>query len=180
MSENITLDSVVSNHTTPRDMTLETVRSLEEYEQEFVQLRQEINQLKDSLRIKYQELAHLKENIADQKQIRAQINPRAKKLNHIKLNLPNFLIIGVQKGGTTWLHENLKRHPAIFLPENKKELEFFSYYQKKIADSGLAGYLHSFNQFNDVIQTEKPKAIGEATPSYFWSTNPARKWTNPH
>lgn len=29
-------------------------------------------------------------------------------LNKLKINVPNFLVIVVQKGGTTWLHENLK------------------------------------------------------------------------
>lgn len=178
MSQNITLDSAASNEIS-KGVSPETEPSLEQYEQKFVQLRQEINQLKDSLRLKYQELANLKSEIADQKAARTKINPRAKKLNKLKLNLPNFLIIGVQKGGTTWLHENLKRHPEIFLPEGRKELEFFSYYQKKIAESGLTGYLKSFNQFEDVIKMgcSRPKAIGEATPSYFWSTDPARKWT---
>jgi len=25
--------------------------------------------------------------------------------------LPNFLVIGVEKGGTTWMHAQLKKHP---------------------------------------------------------------------
>ncbi|MGF1591532.1 MAG: sulfotransferase domain-containing protein [Pleurocapsa sp.] len=173
MSKNFALNSIVPKTTS------ETKCSLEQYEEDFVQLFQEINQLKDSLRLKYQELAVLSENIADKKKVISQIYTNAVKLKDLRLNLPNFLIIGVQKGGTTWLHENLKQHPQIFLPKGRKELEFFSYYQKKVADRGLAYYLKYFNRFEDVIQTEKPKAIGEATPSYFWSTNPRRKWTNP-
>ena len=178
MSNNLTVASVVPS-TNINKASLKAKRVPEQYEQKFVQLRQEINQLKDSLRLKYQELADLKENIAEQKKIKSKINPQARKLNNIKLNLPNFLIIGAQKGGTTWLHENLKRHPQIFLPKGKKELEFFSYYQKKIADHGLNYYLKHFNQFEDLIKLEKPQAIGEATPSYFWTTSPSRKWTNP-
>ncbi|MEL6494664.1 MAG: sulfotransferase domain-containing protein, partial [Cyanobacteria bacterium J06623_7] len=56
---------------------------------------------------------------------------------------------------------------------------FFSYYDKKIADYGLSDYLKHFNQFEDLIRLKRPKAIGEATPSYFWSIEPRREWSNP-
>ena len=39
--------------------------------------------------------------------------------------LPDFLIIGPQRTGTTWLHAHLRFHPQIFLSE-PKELYFFS------------------------------------------------------
>ena len=38
--------------------------------------------------------------------------------------LPNFIIIGAQKSGTTWLYKNLELHPEIWLPP-EKELHFF-------------------------------------------------------
>jgi len=38
--------------------------------------------------------------------------------------LPHFLCIGAHKAGTTWLYENLKRHPALWLPPIK-ELHYF-------------------------------------------------------
>ena len=37
---------------------------------------------------------------------------------------PHFLCIGAHKSGTTWLYENLKRHPAVWLPPIK-ELHYF-------------------------------------------------------
>ena len=37
---------------------------------------------------------------------------------------PDFLCIGAQKAGTTWLHENLSAHPGIWLPP-VKELHYF-------------------------------------------------------
>lgn len=152
---------------------------LKQHHQDFVRIRQEIKLLKNDLRSKYQEIADLKQCFPEKTKIRSQVNRQARKLNNLKLSLPNFLIIGTQKGGTTWLHENLKGHPEIFLPNGKKELEFFSYYHKKIADYGLSNYLKHFNQFEDLIRLEKPKAIGEATPSYFWSIDPQRQWSNP-
>lgn len=37
---------------------------------------------------------------------------------------PHFVCIGAHKAGTTWLYENLKRHPAVWLPPIK-ELHYF-------------------------------------------------------
>ena len=37
---------------------------------------------------------------------------------------PNFLIIGAQKAGTTWLHRNLQSHRQIWMPK-EKELHYF-------------------------------------------------------
>ena len=37
---------------------------------------------------------------------------------------PNFLCIGAQKAGTTWLHAVLKLHPEVWLPQ-RKEIHYF-------------------------------------------------------
>ncbi|WP_204141129.1 sulfotransferase [Halomicronema sp. CCY15110] len=44
--------------------------------------------------------------------------------------LPNFLIIGAPKAGTTSLYKYLQAHPQIFLPD-KKEPHFFSFEGRK-------------------------------------------------
>lgn len=41
-----------------------------------------------------------------------------------KLTYPDFLIIGAQKAGTTWLYHNLYLHPQIWMPK-EKELHYF-------------------------------------------------------
>ncbi|TFH27229.1 MAG: hypothetical protein E4H00_09735, partial [Myxococcales bacterium] len=38
---------------------------------------------------------------------------------------PDFLVIGPQRTGTTWIHENLRDHPDIGWPR-AKEIYFFS------------------------------------------------------
>ena len=38
---------------------------------------------------------------------------------------PDFLIVGPQRTGTTWLHHHLRRHPQVFM-SNPKELYFFN------------------------------------------------------
>lgn len=53
--------------------------------------------------------------------------------NNLNINLPSnqqgqlpvFLGIGAQRSGSTWLHENLKPHPEIWLPPTK-ELHYFN------------------------------------------------------
>jgi len=42
------------------------------------------------------------------------------------MRLPNFLIIGAMKSGTTTLYHDLRRHPAIFMPEEKEPRAFCS------------------------------------------------------
>lgn len=39
-------------------------------------------------------------------------------------NAPDFLGIGLQKAGTSWLYEQLSKHPEIWMPK-RKELHFF-------------------------------------------------------
>ena len=38
---------------------------------------------------------------------------------------PDFVCIGAQKAGTTWLYDNLLRHPGVWLPP-EKEIHFFN------------------------------------------------------
>ena len=39
---------------------------------------------------------------------------------------PDFIVIGAQKAGTTWLYRNLQIHPQIYLPP-EKEIHFFDF-----------------------------------------------------
>ena len=52
---------------------------------------------------------------------------------------PNFLYIGPDKAGSSWLHEVLLRHEQVFMPE-AKDLYFFDRYW----DRGLPWYLGHF------------------------------------
>ena len=52
---------------------------------------------------------------------------------------PNFLYIGPDKAGSSWLHEVLKTHPLVFMPD-AKDLYFFDRYY----DRGLSWYLGLF------------------------------------
>jgi hypothetical protein len=47
-------------------------------------------------------------------------------LNREQKSYPDFLGIGAQKAGSTWLHENIRSHPMIWLPP-KKEIHYFDH-----------------------------------------------------
>jgi hypothetical protein len=44
----------------------------------------------------------------------------------VEYRFPDFLCIGAQKAGTSWLDKNLRRHPKLWLPP-MKELQYFSH-----------------------------------------------------
>ena len=53
-----------------------------------------------------------------------------------KKTLPNFLIIGAAKAGTTALHEYLKQHPQIYMTPTK-ETNFFAFEGEEINFKGI-------------------------------------------
>jgi hypothetical protein len=55
--------------------------------------------------------------------------------------VPDFLCIGAQKAGTTWLHENLRLQPEIFLPP-VKELHFLDHPPPSILKRLFSGASH--------------------------------------
>src|SRR5204863_2222453 len=74
-----------------------------------------------------------------------------------RLMLPNFLIIGAQKSGTTSLYRYLQMHPDVFMPRNK-EPDFFV--AERNWPMGLDWYEAHFAAARDAI------AIGEASTTY--------------
>ena len=71
--------------------------------------------------------------------------------------LPNFIICGAEKAGTTALFNFLREHPEIGVSA-EKELHFFSNNYEK----GVKWYEGKFKH------AERKKAIGEASPSYMY------------
>jgi Sulfotransferase domain len=53
--------------------------------------------------------------------------------------LPNFIYLGPEKSGTSWLHGTLSRHPEVFLTPSK-DLFFFN----RFYDRGLEWYREQF------------------------------------
>ncbi|RKX93397.1 MAG: hypothetical protein DRP84_08515 [Spirochaetes bacterium] len=79
--------------------------------------------------------------------------------------LPNFIIPGPPKSGTTTLRILLGRHHDIYMPD--REIGFFN--NDENYDQGLKWYEKFFDKWNG------EKAVGEKTPSYFFHPKtPAR------
>ena len=79
------------------------------------------------------------------------------------MNVIDFFIIGVQKGGTTALHKYLSSHPDIQMPL-KKEIHFFNNEDIDWTSPDYAA-LHKFFDW-----TVSGVVRGEATPAYiYWS-----------
>ena len=72
--------------------------------------------------------------------------------------LPNFLIIGAMKAGTTSLYAYLQGHPQVFMPE-LKEVHFFS--DEDNWNQGQAWYERHFQDAG-----ESALAVGEASTTY--------------
>ncbi|MUL39031.1 sulfotransferase family protein [Gloeocapsopsis dulcis] len=92
------------------------------------------------------------------------------------MTMPNFLIIGAAKAGTTALYSYINQHPQVFMsPE--KEPHFFAFEGEKVKFAGTAGEKEWLNrtaitdiktyqqQFCDVSQET---AIGEASALYLY------------
>ena len=74
------------------------------------------------------------------------------------VKVPNFIIIGCQRCGTTSLYTYLAQHPQILTPI-KKEMDFFSWHFER----GIDWYLAHFPPMPPGEQF----LTGEASPSYF-------------
>ncbi len=71
--------------------------------------------------------------------------------------LPDFLVLGTQKGGTTSLHKLLEQHPNIFLPKCK-EVQYFTLYSNKNRN----WYANHFKEAGH------NQLIGDITPYYLF------------
>jgi hypothetical protein len=78
-------------------------------------------------------------------------------MNIIHRNGPDFIGIGVQRSGTSWLFECLKEHEGVFLPQ--KEVHFFNNKYER----GVDWYESLFKI------DEQDKARGEITPDYLFN-----------
>ncbi|WP_171236722.1 sulfotransferase [Ruegeria sp. HKCCA6837] len=88
--------------------------------------------------------------------------------------LPDFLIIGAARAGTTALHSYLRQNPSVFMP-SAKEPNFFSFEGEALNCKGPgADYIN-----NSVVDIETYRALfapapansicGEASPLYLYS-----------
>jgi hypothetical protein len=78
--------------------------------------------------------------------------------------LPNFLYVGPDKAGSSWLHEMLLKHPDVYLTP-AKDLYFFDRYY----DRGTAWYASQFRDAGD------QKIVGEVCQDYLFHPQAAAR-----
>jgi len=88
--------------------------------------------------------------------------------------VPDFFIVGHAKSGTTALYEMLRRHPEIYMPEQKEPWYFASDMKPRfepfiagVGPQSLAEYLALFGGAGP------GQRAGEASSSYLWSMTAA-------
>jgi hypothetical protein len=85
------------------------------------------------------------------------------------MTMPNFLIIGAMKSGTTALYYYLEQHPEVYMSPVKEPNFFSSQEQENAVDtvSHIGAYQHLFRGVSG------EKAIGEASHSYLYEPRAA-------
>lgn len=82
------------------------------------------------------------------------------------MNMPNFLVIGAMKAGTTALYHALKQHPQIYM-SHIKEPHFFTYEGEQLNYAGPVTDLESYHQLFE--EASQGTIKGEVSPSYIYS-----------
>lgn len=80
----------------------------------------------------------------------------------VNQTLPNMLLIGAQKCGTSWLHWHLGRHPEVFMAPVKDSGHFFWEANRK------PGRQQAFRDPFDRMASQH-RILGESTTTYFWT-----------
>ena len=80
--------------------------------------------------------------------------------------LPNFVGIGVPRGGSTWLHALLETHPDAYVPSKRKEIHYWD----NEFERGESWYASFFpDEAGSLV------AVGEVTPHYLYSEAAAER-----
>lgn len=79
--------------------------------------------------------------------------------------LPDFVIVGTCKSGSTSLHQNLRKHPDLYTPSN--EVHYFYSRAQGQYDKGREWYEQHFDEAG------KEQTVGEKTPLYAYAPEAA-------
>ena len=94
------------------------------------------------------------------------------------MTLPNFIIIGAYKSGTTSLYHYLRQHPDIFMSDIK-EPNFFAHEKKADLMRQAArteNLIDNIDAYTDLFSSaENEKALGEASPIYLGTPIAAKR-----
>lgn len=91
--------------------------------------------------------------------------------NNKKIVLPDFIIPGAAKSGTTTMYRLLQQHPEIYVPSFSKETYFFAYfgrelpYEKSFIEHTLTNPMEYIGLFK---KRKNEKVMGEASIGYLY------------
>jgi hypothetical protein len=98
--------------------------------------------------------------------------------------VPDFFIVGHAKSGTTALYEVLRRHPQIYMPDDK-EPQYFERDSIQPAKSRGRRWAaldqtgtspQTFDDYLSLFNAARPdQRAGEASPQYIWSQTAAKR-----
>ncbi|EPZ44556.1 hypothetical protein N007_10785 [Alicyclobacillus acidoterrestris ATCC 49025] len=95
--------------------------------------------------------------------------------------LPNFLVIGAAKAGTTALYRYLSQHPEVFMP-SIKEPNYFALANREVRFQGPGDdrtNRSSITRFADYQalfdEADGYQAVGEASPMYLYTADAANR-----
>ena len=91
--------------------------------------------------------------------------------NNKKVALPDLIIPGAAKSGTTTLYRILQQHPDVFVPSRSKETYFFSYYDRSlpyVKDFVSQAVLNPIEYLSLFDNVKNASVIGEASIGYLY------------
>jgi hypothetical protein len=86
----------------------------------------------------------------------------------------DFLCVGAAKSGTTWLSENLRQHPDIFIPP-RKEIHYFNKFMSEAPEIDSVNYYEPTNWYHSFFKNAGSQQVcGELSVSYLYFENCAK------
>jgi sulfotransferase family protein len=93
-----------------------------------------------------------------------------------QVRVPDFFIVGHAKSGTTALYEMLRRHPQIYMPENKEPWFLASDMQPRFQPPMAGTPPQTLDEYLALFADAEPgQQAGEASSSYLWSRTAAEE-----
>jgi hypothetical protein len=93
------------------------------------------------------------------------------------MGFPNFICIGAQKAGTTWIDAQLRQHPSVWMPP-MKEVHFFDYLYREDFRKWITWHLNTTlkRELLKSVEAGKKKAMDWKRIKYLseLATNPKR------
>jgi hypothetical protein len=82
---------------------------------------------------------------------------------------PDFIGIGAQRSGTTWIYRALNQHPQIAFGA-RKEIEFFNDARSFYIKGGVSNYAKGVDWYRDQLQLQATQRCGDISPDYMWDS----------